>query len=70
MQTGIYPSQSSGGWNIIGNSPVSFFNPKSEQPCFAKSGDEIQFYKIDIEEYEQIKKLVEEGIYELERKIL
>ena len=70
MQTGIYPSQSSGGWNIIGNSPVSFFNPKKEQPCFAKSGDEIQFYKIDIEEYEQIKKLVEEGIYELERKIL
>jgi len=70
MQTGIYPSQSSGGWNIIGNSPVSFFNPKKEQPCFAKSGDEIQFYKIDIEEYEQIKKRVEAGIYELERKIL
>ena len=70
MQTGIYPSQSSGGWNIIGNSPVSFFNPKCEQPCFAKSGDEIQFYKIDIGEYKRIKNLVEIGSYKLERKIL
>lgn len=68
MQTGIYPSQSSGGWNIIGNSPISFFNPKSEEPCFAKSGDEIQFYKIELEEYNQIKKQVEIGSYELERK--
>ncbi len=70
MQTGIYPSQSSGGWNIIGNSPISFFNPKCEQPCFAKSGDEIQFYKIQFEEYMQIKNRVETGSYKLERKIL
>ncbi len=70
MQTGIYPSQSSGGWNIIGNSPISFFNPKSEEPCFAKSGDQIQFYKIDCEEYSQIKSLVESGFYKLEREIL
>ena len=37
-QTGIYPQNSSGGWNIIGKSPLNFFNMKSSNPCFAKLG--------------------------------
>lgn len=66
-QTGIYPSESSGGWNIIGNSPIPFFNPKNEEPCFAKAGDEIQFYNINLKEYQQIKIQVEIGCYILEK---
>lgn len=68
-QTGIYPSQSSGGWNIIGNSPISFFNPRNEYPCFAKSGDEIQFYKIDIKKHLEIKTEVASGFYKLEKEV-
>ena len=65
-QTGVYPNTSPGGWNIIGNSPVTFFNPKSETPCFAKAGDRIQFFQVSLKEYTRIKALVEKDIYNLE----
>ena len=54
-QTGIYPNVSPGGWNIIGNSPILFFDPSSKEPCFAKSGDTIEFYSINENEYNLIK---------------
>ena len=69
-QTGIYPMASSGGWNIIGNSPISFFNLKNKNPCFAKSGDEIQFYRISIKEHQQIKTQEEIGFYQIEKKLI
>ncbi|CAL2104693.1 Allophanate hydrolase subunit 1 [Tenacibaculum sp. 190130A14a] len=53
-QTGIYPQQSAGGWNIIGNTPISLFDVHKETPCFAKSGDKIQFVPISLFEYEKI----------------
>ncbi|NOY48858.1 MAG: 5-oxoprolinase subunit PxpB, partial [Chlorobi bacterium] len=31
-QTGIYPNTSPGGWNIIGNSPISFFDCNKAEP--------------------------------------
>ncbi len=46
-QTGIYPQKSPGGWHVIGNSPISFFNPTSKPPTPFKAGDVIQFYAID-----------------------
>ena len=54
-QTGIYPNVSPGGWNVIGNSPIQFFNPLNTPPCFANSGDIIEFYPISKEEHENIK---------------
>ncbi|WKD85915.1 Kinase A inhibitor [Polaribacter huanghezhanensis] len=54
-QTGVYSNQSSGGWNIIGNSPVSFFDVQNQYPCFAKTGDKITFENISLEEYNHIK---------------
>jgi len=65
-QTGVYPSESPGGWNIIGNTPLEFFNPKINPPCFAKAGDKIKFKPITINEYNDIKVLVEAGVYQLE----
>jgi len=64
-QTGIYPSQSAGGWNIIGNSPISFFNVTSDNPCFAKAGDKIKFSPIDYHEYQHIDLQVANGMYKL-----
>lgn len=66
QQTGIYPNESPGGWNIIGNSPISFFNVDINPPCFAKAGGLIQFYPIDLKEHEKIKLLEEANIYNLE----
>ncbi|MFY0627542.1 MAG: 5-oxoprolinase subunit PxpB [Reichenbachiella sp.] len=50
-QTGIYPIDSPAGWNIIGNSPIEFFDVTSPNPCFAKSGDQISFHPITYEEH-------------------
>lgn len=69
-QTGIYPNESPGGWNIIGNSPIDFFNVHQEPPCFAKAGDRIQFYTISIKQYNDIKAMVEAGVYLLESEVL
>ena len=32
-QTGIYPKASPGGWQIIGNSPINFFDKTNTFPC-------------------------------------
>lgn len=64
-QTGVYPSNNSGGWNIIGRSPIDFFNIENNPSCFAKAGDRIQFFSIDKNQYHQIEEEVNNGIYEL-----
>ncbi len=69
-QTGIYPNESPGGWNIIGNSPINFFDVSNEQPCFAKAGDKLKFYSISKKRYHDIKTLVEAGVYQLESEVL
>ncbi|MFD0835892.1 5-oxoprolinase subunit PxpB [Mariniflexile aquimaris] len=69
-QTGVYPSSSPGGWNIIGNSPIEFFNPKQAVPCFANPLDKIEFKAVSISEYKDIKVLVDEGVYQLESEVL
>lgn len=53
-QTGVYPQASPGGWNIIGNCPISLFNPTQKNPCFASIGDKIQFIPISKEEHTHI----------------
>jgi inhibitor of KinA len=69
-QTGIYPQNSSGGWNIIGKSPISFFDIAKNEPCFAKSGDMIQFTSVNLDEYQQIETQVKIGYYQLEKELL
>jgi KipI family sensor histidine kinase inhibitor len=66
-QTGIYPQESPGGWNIIGNCSVPMFNPKSEDPCFVSVGDKVQFYQIEKAEHDLHKIEGEVGIYKLEK---
>jgi len=69
-QTGVYPQESAGGWSIIGNSPINFFDRKCNQPCFASSGDLIQFVPIDAKEHEEIKNLVNYKRYKIEREVV
>ena len=54
-QTGVYPQDSPGGWNIIGATPIQLFNSKNLSPVFAKVGDLIHFVPIDRREFERIK---------------
>ncbi len=66
-QTGIYPQDSPGGWNIIGNCPISLFNVNLENPCFVSVGDQIQFYAITRAEYDLHRIETEVGIYNLDK---
>ncbi len=66
-QTGIYPQESPGGWNIIGSCTVPIFDIKRENPCFVNVGDKIQFYAISRAEYDLHKIESEVGIYKLEK---
>ena len=65
-QTGIYPQESPGGWQIIGRTPLDFFNVKNEIPSPFIAGDFVQFYPVSNSEYLQIKEKVKNGIYEFE----
>jgi KipI family sensor histidine kinase inhibitor len=44
-QTGIYPLESPGGWNIIGRTDMQMFDPAAESPCILKPGDEVRFIR-------------------------
>ncbi|MFK7748026.1 MAG: 5-oxoprolinase subunit PxpB, partial [Kordia sp.] len=65
IQTGIYPKSSPGGWQILGNSPLNFFDVSSEKPCFAKAGDFIKFVSISLEEYHTISTAISNRNYTL-----
>lgn len=67
QQTGIYPSNAAGGWNIIGKTPIVFFDAKKTNPCFAKPGDQIKFLPISMEEYHQIEKGIEENSFQISK---
>ncbi len=54
-QTGVYPIASPGGWNIMGRTPVTLFNPSSAKPFPVEIGDEITFYPITKSEFMTIK---------------
>ena len=53
-QTGIYPVNSPGGWQIIGRTPVKLFDPKKEPPVRLNIGDQVQFYAVSKEEFETL----------------
>ena len=51
-QTGIYPVNSPGGWQIIGRTPLTLFDAAKEEPALLKAGDTVQFYPISRHEFE------------------
>lgn len=55
-QTGIYPVDSPGGWQIIGKTPLKLYDPQREPPVLFKAGDKIKFVPIDVDEYTEIEK--------------
>ena len=70
IQTGIYPQNSSGGWNIIGKSPLNFFDINASEPCFAKPGDRIQFVAVDIHTFYQIEREVANQKFRIKKSVL
>lgn len=69
-QTGIYTSDSPGGWNIIGKSPLNFFDATKENPALLREGNYIMFEKISQEQFREIESQILLGNYELKKEEL
>lgn len=54
-QTGVYPIETPGGWQIIGRTPVDLFRPNNESPTLLKAGVWIRFKPITPREFNSIK---------------
>lgn len=64
-QTGIYPIDSPGGWQLIGRTPVMLYDPFGDPPVLLNAGDYVRFVPIDEKEYKSILKLVDEKKYKV-----
>jgi inhibitor of KinA len=53
-QTGVYPIETPGGWQLIGKTPLRLFNPKQSPPILLKAGNNIRFKPISHIEYQEI----------------
>lgn len=62
-QTGVYPVDSPGGWQIIGRTPLNLYDSSREKPILLKTGDYIKFKSVSKLEYKKIKKEIEDGTY-------
>jgi inhibitor of KinA len=51
-QTGIYPSDTPGGWHLIGRTRVKPYDPARAEPCLFKPGDRVRFYPVGPAEFE------------------
>ncbi|GAB7387937.1 5-oxoprolinase subunit B [Bacillaceae bacterium] len=54
-QTGVYPMESPGGWQLIGRTPLPLFRPDENPPSLLQTGDIVRFKPISREEYEAYK---------------
>ncbi|HKK90339.1 MAG TPA: 5-oxoprolinase subunit PxpB, partial [Desulfobacteraceae bacterium] len=54
-QTGIYPIDSPGGWQLIGRCPVKLFDPGRENPILLQAGSLLTFTPISLEEFHRLK---------------
>ena len=45
-QTGVYPTVTPGGWNIIGRTPLAPYEPSRREPFLFRPGDRVRFTPI------------------------
>ena len=63
-QTGIYPLDSPGGWQLLGQTPVKTYDPERETPILFEAGDYIRFVPVSEVEYLEIEKQVNANEYQ------
>jgi inhibitor of KinA len=54
QQTGVYPLETPGGWQIIGQTPLKLFDVNRGQPSLLKPGDTVIFKAIDLNEFNKL----------------
>jgi inhibitor of KinA len=53
-QTGIYPVESPGGWQLIGRTPLRLFDAHRHPPALLRAGDRIRFLPVDAEAFRRL----------------
>lgn len=53
-QTAIYPSETPGGWQVIGRTPLAVFDATAHQPILLKPGQKVVFKSITPQEYDAL----------------
>lgn len=56
-QTGIYPIETPGGWQLIGSTPLQLFSIRHNPPTLLQAGDSVRFKPISYEEYRYLEDL-------------
>ncbi len=65
-QSGVYPLDSPGGWNIIGRTPLNLFDPDHTPAVPYHSGQWIRFRSISPAAFLDIQTTVDKGLYSFE----
>lgn len=68
-QTGIYPIDSPGGWQLIGRTPLDLYRPDREPPVLLRAGQQIVFRPIGEQEFAEIRAAVEADTYVLTEEV-
>ena len=66
-QTGIYPTDSPGGWQIIGKTPVNLYDANRESPILLDQGCYIKFVPVTLAQYNEIEDAVRKNIYQIKK---
>lgn len=53
-QTGVYPIDSPGGWQLIGRTPLKLYDPDKESPILLKAGNYVKFVPITKKEFDKL----------------
>jgi inhibitor of KinA len=63
QQTGIYPTESPGGWRLIGRTPARLFDASQTPPVLFEAGDSVRFVPVTGREFAGIARAVASGRY-------
>ncbi|PTR01618.1 inhibitor of KinA [Mucilaginibacter yixingensis] len=55
-QTGVYPLETPGGWQLIGRTPLKMFGAGRAQPSLLQAGDKVKFAPISKDDFNQLSK--------------
>jgi len=56
VQTGIYPLETPGGWQLVGRTPIKPFDPDRASPFLMRAGDAVQFYAINRDQFDELER--------------
>lgn len=65
--TGVYPVESPGGWRLIGQTPLRFFDHEATPPTLFAPGDGVRFRPVGEAEHAAIREAVSRGDYRPEQ---